>query len=292
MYKLIGITITLILGSLYPPMVATAGTVAPIQSTASPYGLEPVDSVQLSGSDEDAADFNENTLEDVQTIVNETLTERQDLGDVSTIALDPSQLVLTEASTVRIYFISEGAGYQNSLGVYTGDSSDGLNGDAALIFPNASTSGYVTQSTPLSAGDFVDLGPFESGTQLNLFLIANGANGGEQTYYTDMSLNGDGIDHFVVMAVPDSPYLLVGVEDLYGGGDKDYNDIVFVMDIGSTNAQQLISNAVPLPGPVVALMAPLLLAFFAKVKGSPYTGHRRHINQFTHALDGVGLKRV
>ncbi|UTW60187.1 DUF4114 domain-containing protein [Kordiimonas sp. SCSIO 12603] len=251
-----------------------AGTVSPVQSSARPFGLEPIGDVQLKGSDAAAADFVANDLSNLQAIVNNTLTESQSIGDVSSIALDPSDLFLSETSSVRSYFIGEGAGYRNSLGVYTGDSSDGLNGDASLILPDASTSGYYSylnsdyrsSSYPVAPGDFVDLGEFEAGTQLNLFLIANGASGGTTTYFTDMALNPDDIDHFVVLATPNSPYLLVGVEDLLGGGDEDYNDVVVALDVGTVNASKMIANAVPLPGPVAALLGPLFLLGFAKLR--------------------------
>jgi len=74
-----------------------------------------------------------------------------------------------------------------------------------------------------------------------------------------MNLNADGIEHYVVLATPDSPYLLIGAEDLFGGGDEDYNDIVVAIDIGIANVQMLVANAVPLPGPIAALLGPLYL---------------------------------
>lgn len=251
-----------------------AGTVSPVQSSARPLGLSPIGDVMLKGSDAAAADFAANDLSNLQAIVNNTLTESQSIGDVSSIALDPSDLYLSESSSVRAYFIGEGAGYRNSFGVYTGDSTDGLTGDASLVLPDASTSSYYSYlnsdyrsgSYPVAPGDFVDLGEFESQTQLNLFLVANGASGGTTTYYTDMALNPDGIDHFVVLATPNSPYLLVGVEDLFGGGDEDYNDVVVALDVGTVNASKMIANAVPIPGPVAALLGPLFLFGAAKLR--------------------------
>lgn len=245
-----------------------AGTVSPIQSGARPFGLEPIGDVQLAGSDERSADFSENYLADLQAVVNNTLTEQQSINNLSSIALDPNDLIISGDSSVRAYFIGEGAGYRNSLGIYTGDSSEGLTGDAALIFPDASTtssysyysdSGYRTSRAPVAPGDFVDLGTYEDGTQLNLFLISNGAGGGTSTYFTDMELNSDGIDHFVMLATPDSPYLLIGAEDLFGGGDEDYNDVVIALEVGVATAKALMAKAVPLPAPILALLGPLFL---------------------------------
>lgn len=265
--------------SLLSSVAVSAGTVSPVQSSASPFGLDPIGDVQLAGSDADALDFSTNALPDLQSAVNNTLTESQPLENISSIALDAGDLYLSETSDLRMYFIGEGAGYRNTLGIYTGDSSDALTGDASLVFPDASStssylnpieSDYRSNRAPVAAGDFVDLGTYETDTQLNLFLIANGANGGTNTYFTDMSLNADGIDHFVVLATPDSPYLLIGAEDLYGGGDQDYNDVVVAIDIGTVNAQKLISNAVPLPGPVAALLGPLALFLVAAYRRKKY----------------------
>ena len=231
--------------------------------------------MQLAGSDETSADFSANALPNLQASVNTTLTESQPLENLSSIALDPNDLIISGTSSVRAYFIGEGAGYRNSFGVYTGDSSDALTRDAALILPDASSSSsylnptgssYRSRYAPVAAGDFVDLGTFENDTQLNLFLIANGASGGSETYYTDMELNRDGIDHFVVLATPDSPYLLIGTEDLYNGGDKDYNDLVVALDVGKATAKKLISKAVPLPAPLIALLGPLFFVGISRWK--------------------------
>lgn len=253
---------------------AQAGTVSPVQSSATPFGLDPIGEVQLRGSDAEALDFQQNDLPGLREIVDTRLNERQAVSDVASMALDPNDLYLAENSDVRVYFVGEGAGYRNTFGVYTGDSSDALTGDASLIFPDASTSGsysyyesdYRSTRAPVAPGDFVDLGEMEAGTQMNLFLIANGAGGGTQTWYTDSALNSDGIEHFVVLATPDNPYLLVGVEDLYGGGDQDYNDVVVALDVGTTTVKRLMSKAVPLPGYMAALLGPIALMIIRRRK--------------------------
>lgn len=260
---------------------AFGGTVSTVQSTDRPYDLEIVDEVQLAGSDEQAADFQENDLPVLQQTVSETLSETTAITDTSSITLDPTNLYLESEAEVRVYFIGEGAGYHNTLGYYTGDAdaiTDGINNtDAQLIFPDASssasylgdTSGSTrTESEPLLAGDFVDLGLQDAGTLLNFFLIANGANGGTNIYTADPTLNPDGTEHFVslaITAVADSPYLLIGVEDLYGGGDQDYNDLVFAVDIGYQNVAALIAATVPLPAGVMGIFG-LLGYLFSRRK--------------------------
>ena len=36
-----------------------------------------------------------------------------------------------------------------------------------------------------------------------------------------------------------SQYIIIGFEDMYGGGDKDCNDMMFVVDIGPEQRRQL-----------------------------------------------------
>lgn len=273
MSRIRSLLLTTALSAVYSS-VALAGTVSPVQSSATPFGLQPIGDVQLRGSDTDAADFQSSDLPGLQAIVNNTLTESQSINNLSSIALNPADLVISGDSEVRAYFIGEGAGYRNSLGIYTGDSTDGVSGDASLIFPDASTNSYYSyynsdyrsSRAPVAPGDFVDLGTYSDGSQLNLFLIANGAGGGTNTYYTDMELNSDGIDHFVILATPDNPYLLIGVEDLYGGGDEDYNDVVLALEVGVATTRALMAKAVPLPAPIAALLGPIVFGAMVAAK--------------------------
>lgn len=49
------------------------------------------------------------------------------------------------------------------------------------------------------------------------------------TWYSESSLNKDSKYHFLVLNTPDPTKYLVGFEDVSGGSDWDYNDIVFEM---------------------------------------------------------------
>jgi MYXO-CTERM domain-containing protein len=62
----------------------------------------------------------------------------------------------------------------------------------------------------------------------------------------------------VAFALPSSPYLIVSFEDLAGGGDRDYNDVAFAVDIGAINVQRLLST--PEPAAWMSLLALGLLA--------------------------------
>ncbi|MGI9241424.1 MAG: DUF4114 domain-containing protein, partial [Verrucomicrobiales bacterium] len=153
-------------------------------------------------------------------------------------------------SEARVYFVSEGAGYHNTLG-FNLTGSGISSGDPQLIFPDSTDPDWV------SPGDFVDLGTLEAGTSLDFFLIANGANGGSNVFTNDSTANPDGIQHMVSFALEGSPYLLIGFEDLLNGGDRDFNDLLFAVEIGTSNVEALIESS-PLsfstPEPSTALV--------------------------------------
>jgi hypothetical protein len=230
------------------------GTAAPVQSTARPYGLNIVAPVMLAGSDAASASFQNNALPSVNSFLSTRLSESGRVND-SAMLLDPSRLRLQTESDVRVYFVGEGAGYHNSLGFNT--AGGGVSsGNPKLIFPDASSSvstydpastAQRTGSLPLLPGDFVNLGRMSGGTLLNFFLIANGASGGRNVYSTDQSVNPDGINHVVAFAyaVPGSSFLIIGFEDLLGGGDRDFNDLLFAVDIGARNIAALTGTPEP-----------------------------------------------
>lgn len=217
--------------------------VSPVQATARPLGIDIVGPVNLEGSDQKAQKFN-TYLPSLQRFVQQNLSEQVKVTDVNSIALDPEQLYLHTASQARVYYISEGAGFHNTLGFNTSGLGTETE-DARLIFPDASQGGRRRGNTPLQPGDFVDLGQIEAQQQLNFFLLADGARGGRNEFSTTQSRNPDGLVHAVTFALPDSPYLIIGFEDLYGGGDEDYNDLVFALEIGVENVQALVGAPEP-----------------------------------------------
>ncbi|GAB4455724.1 MAG: hypothetical protein OHK0029_12270 [Armatimonadaceae bacterium] len=251
---------------------AFAQTDSPIQSPARPLGLNIVNKVKIAGSDAASAQFQSSSLPRLRDLARRNLGERIPLSD-STVGLkkvDPNKIKLFTDAQVRAYFVGEGAGYRNSLGFNT-QGGLATSGNPKLIFPDASTSvsesdlpgtrGTRSQSAPLMPGDFVDLGFFGANTQLHFFTIANGATGGTTAFTTEHDKNPDGIIHAVAYALPDSPYLLIGFKDLWGGGDRDYNDVLFTIDIGRANVAKLSG---PEPGLPLVLGAPLGMTWLAR----------------------------
>ncbi|GAB5558390.1 MAG: hypothetical protein SynsKO_00370 [Synoicihabitans sp.] len=238
---------------------AIAQTESSVQSTARPFGLDITAPVQIAGSDEASASFQEDALPVITDLINTQLGENVQFNNQTAYSLDPTKLRLATESTARVYFVGEGAGYRNTLGFNAlpagADTPETVvTADSELIFPDSSSSvsTYDPASSarrysraPLLPGDFVDMGTFAAGTTLDFFLIANGANGGRNAYSAPATRNPDQLDHVVSFVLPDSPYLIIGFEDLFGGGDKDYNDLVFAVDIGAANLQKLISTPEP-----------------------------------------------
>lgn len=249
---------------------------SPIQSAARPYALDIIDTVKVAGSDASSANFQSNILPGMLEAINLNLSESSSVNDLSSISLDPGKLVLGYDSNIRVYFLGEGAGYRNSLGFSTTGGTP-LSADASLIFPDASANtgyggnGTTTRSSsaPLLAGDFVDLGSFTSGTSLDFFLIANGATGGKQFFSTTQTANSDGIVHAVSLAQNGSAYLIIGFEDVLKGGDKDYNDLVFAVEIGRKNVEHLVRLSAPEPS----------LAIGSALAGMALFGMRRRRNR-------------
>ena len=222
-------------------------TVSPAQSPVRPLGLQPIGPVMLNGSDARSREFNSSILPQVNAIIREKLRSGKVFDDLGTFPLDADKLLMPYAAQrpIRIYFIDEGAGYQNTLGfTYSLVGSDDQ-GAEVLLFPNASKAASGsnswnlgtpqterTSSQPLNTGDFLDIGSGGPGWQLDFFIISQGATGGQHKLWADKSRNMDKTQHVVAFQIPNSTYLIISFEDMLYGGDADYEDLILVADIG------------------------------------------------------------
>lgn len=234
------------------PAAVDAPKLSPVQAEARPFNLDIAGPVYAAGSDSRSAEFQKNELPALIDTVNQNLGEFKPLSDVSSKALDPSKLALATDAQVRVYFVAEGAGYHNTLGINLAGAGIS-SGNPKLIFPDAtSQQSYYsygedkggsarTSRAPLMSGDFVDFGTMKAGQKLDFFLIADGANGANKLHVwtANPSVNSDGIQHMASFGVNNSSYLLLSFEDLAGGGDRDFNDIVFAVQVGAKNVAAL-----------------------------------------------------
>jgi len=243
-------------------------TESPVQSPARPFGLDIVAPVMLAASDEASKQFQVEVLPSLLDLAKFNLAEYTGIKDVKSIALNPELLTLKDDSTVRTYFLGEGAAFKNTLGFSTEGGSP-FDKTAQLIFPDTSDpsalggsgSNIRTTRNPLLAGDFVDLGKFAGGTTLDFFLISDGANGGKRFFSTNHSLNGDGLIHAVSFQKEDTSYFVIGFEDIWGGGDRDYNDTLFVLEFKSLGDGG--GSGLGVPEPSMAMGAMFAVAMMA-----------------------------
>ncbi|WP_345953177.1 LruC domain-containing protein [Mucilaginibacter sp. PAMB04168] len=148
-------------------------------------------------------------------------------------------LNITATSDVWITFVSEGAGYANSLAYYTYPTNTPPQSvydvdNATLVFPNASSYG---SGGGLKAGDKVKIGRFSAGTSVGFVLIQNAWNGsgvltGNTKFYSDYKLNPEirtsNKKHSVTLWDDVHKLFLMGFEDINreNGSDQDFNDLV------------------------------------------------------------------
>ncbi len=231
------------------PLPEQGPTASPVQSPARPHGFQIRGPVMLAGSDARSAHFTNDYLQPIFQQASAIVKSNVAFGARSDHKLDASKLFLlrTTKYPVRVYFIAEGAGYHNSLGYSVSLAGDNNGGQKRLLFPDCSSprkngntisvTGFLKRTTwePLHPGDFVEMGHMLAGTQLDFFLVRDGARGNNHIFTNHDKDNPDKIQHLFAMAIPNSPFLLIGFEDLYGGGDLDFEDVLFVVDIGLEN---------------------------------------------------------
>ena len=270
------------------PALADSGVVSPVQSKTDAYGLKVAGPVMISGSDASAKNFDKNVLPSLTKFVQTALPESRNNTKSTAFEIDPNKLVLATKTAVRAYFVSEGAAYHNAIGVDVTAAGqepkswwdEVSSGSSKLVFPDASSTeggfasgqyGTRTASEPVLPGDFVNLGTYAAGTKLDFFLMANGANQSWAPVFSgNESLNNDGFQQHVaafttkLFAVPqlNSPYIFLSFEDLWGGGDKDINDTIIALDVGTATVKSLL--ATPEPATWLTLGSFLALGLVAK----------------------------
>ncbi|MBN2236592.1 MAG: LruC domain-containing protein [Bacteroidales bacterium] len=151
---------------------------------------------------------------------------------------------------VWITFVSEGAGYLNTLAYYTFDKNNPPQtvndiSEATVIFPNVS---FKNSGGGLYSGDKVFLGNFPAGTSLGWLLITDGFDEASRTVtdgfdyiFSHENLNPETDplyqQHVVLLQDDSREKFIISFEDLIRpGGDNDFNDAIFYATVDPTSA--------------------------------------------------------
>lgn len=189
---------------------------------------------------------------------------------LSSYQLDTSKLFWNGVDPVEVYFINEGASYRNQL-VYSAYDDLGNLKQSEMIFNNISSPDSILKEKngALALGQGVSLGGFVGPTQLDFSIISNGFNLAKpgpnakakdiakyeqelakRTLGTDPTKNHNGLQH--VVAFQHNDWIILGFEDIVGGGDLDYNDVVFAVRGIQEGAP---AEDVPEPSALLGIMA-------------------------------------
>ncbi|MFP4367046.1 MAG: DUF4114 domain-containing protein [Bacteroidales bacterium] len=155
----------------------------------------------------------------------------------------PGTLRLTEKAPVYISYVHNGAGWDNSFGYYTYDADNPPEsaGDLELniIFPDAKNH----NGKKLQSGDRVRLGgstvEFNANTVIGFFVVAKGWDPGKMEMvegihriFSDKQFNLEGVQKHVLFLEQTCGDIVIGFEDMLGGSDEDFNDMIFVVSNG------------------------------------------------------------
>ena len=158
--------------------------------------------------------------------------------------LTPStdKLFVATAGEVILTFLSKEAAYSNDL--YLQGTTDAILNNQAAV-----------------AGSQYSLGSFQAGAELVFSMLVNNT---DLTYFTGKAnTNPDNFMH-AAYDIISSQTVNIGFEDIFNGGDRDYNDLVFSLSNVSVGPSV---SAVPEPEIVgMFTVGLMLLGFVARRK--------------------------
>ena len=159
---------------------------------------------------------------------------------------------IQEQTEVWVTFVSEGAGYKNTLGFYTYDIQNPLTTspnpeDITIIFPNVSA---TSSGGELEAGNKVNIGSFPPNTGIGWVLLANAwsdgcVGAGNWSLFSNTQFNPENDPnlqyHNVLLSDVDNERIILGFEDIrrdYASCDQDFNDALFYITCSNYTAIQ------------------------------------------------------
>lgn len=212
---------------------------------------KPKDMIDLTG------EFPADLIELVHKKLPEGLNISKNDSDLITDDLG-ANLYFVEDAEVSIAFLHEGAGFLNSVGMFTFDprnkpksAKEFYDPNSAgrfnhrILFPNFSAQ---NSGGALKAGDGLYLGKVKAGSAMGFSILANAWKSGRvdpnqsasDIFYTIKALNPEKADkknlnaHTVLLAKPDDKIVALGFEDINrerSNSDHDFNDVVMVIKV-------------------------------------------------------------
>jgi hypothetical protein len=149
----------------------------------------------------------------------------------------------TSTGNITAYYFGSTASYINELTMLVNGSLTGIQG----LNTSSSVHGQSLVLGSVNAGDTI------------VFKMVNISPGGVGPWYSDKSLNSDGVNHVYAtsfsgdLAIPAGTY--VSFEDLAGGGDFNYNDENFVFTNVSTRVSTPETGSLVLLGIGLSMLA-------------------------------------
>ena len=199
-------------------------------------------------------DGRETESSDFTSAISQALPETKNLiKSTPTLFNDPTtaNMVTTAPCQIWVSFLSEGAGYKNTMGYFYYPTNSAPTRVSAIskkivIFPNSSAAG---SDGSMIMGDRVRLmyydeksaqwtDVFPAGITVSWFIISDafrpdiGNSGinksGKVFFYSIPSFNSDNFTHDVLFLDQATNKMVIGFDDQpIGSGDSDFNDIVF-----------------------------------------------------------------
>ena len=159
-----------------------------------------------------------------------------------------NNLDIIASSDVYITYITEGAGWTNSIAYFTYNTNQPPATAAQIdtihvMFPNASNTG---SGGGLNPGNKIFLGHFNAGKSIGLVVVphgwnGNGTNPGSDVWYSIPSFNTTDplmLKHLLLFKDPSRQQILFSFEDQgkYQGADLDCNDGIFYITVNPLSA--------------------------------------------------------
>ncbi len=157
--------------------------------------------------------------------------------DIKTKFDKPSveSLYVANDGEVMLTFLSKEAAYSNDIYL-------------------AGTQGKILNNQTAAVNQQFSLGSFQAGTELIFSMFVNNTS---YTFFNGKAENNlDKILHTAYEIRPDN-LIIVGFEDLFNGGDRDYDDLVF--SLSNVDVKKLVVTPVPEPETYAMLLAGLLM---------------------------------